>query len=117
MCSKCANFCSQCLWAGGINQDDIWNINSYAFTSETMFREYFIKKNVAWKENVPLKEVESGDIIYNKTEIGGFCTPIIVVQKLKKKGIIYCGNTRGVNKGILTLYIIPGVLKTSTLFK
>ena len=111
-----ANFCSQCLWAGGINQDDIWNINSYAFTNEIMFREYFINRNVPWKENVPLTEIESGDIIYNKTEIGGFCTPLIVVQILKK-GIIYCGNTGGVNKGILTIFIIPGVLKTSTLFK
>ena len=111
-----ANFCSQCLWAGGLNQDDLWNINSYAFTDETLLREYFISKNVPWKENVPLREVDSGDIIYNKSELGGFCTPLIVVQKLKK-GLIYCGNTQGENKGILTMSIIPGVLKTSTLFK
>jgi 5-hydroxyisourate hydrolase-like protein (transthyretin family) len=112
---NCANFCSQCLLAGGQNEDDVWNRNSYAFINETMFREYFIQKNVKWKENVPINEVESGDIIYSKNDDGGFCTPLIVVKTLKR-GIIYCGNTQGKNKGMLNVSVIPGVLKTNCLF-
>ena len=112
-----ANFCSQCLLAGGEDENEIWNKNSYSFVNEIMFREYFISKNVKWEENVGLNEVESGDIVYNKNEEDGFCTPIIVIQKLKK-GIIYCGNvSTGKNKGLFYIKTIPGLLKTSSLFK
>ena len=38
------------------------------------------------------------------------------IKKLKK-GFIYCGNISDIDgKGILPLTIIPGVLKTSSLF-
>ena len=109
-----ANFCSQCLYAGGVDYDNYWYKNSYCFINEVGFLEYFKQKGVEWKEDVDFKEVNSGDIIFDKNL--EFCKPIFIIKRLKR-GLIYCGNSMGMNKGIIKLDIIPGLLKTSSLFK
>lgn len=114
--SNSANFCSQCLYAGGVDIDAEWNKNSYYFTNDTKFREYFQKKGVEWKEFANLSEVNSGDIIYKKNELNEFCSPIFVIKRLKN-GIIYCANSLEMNKGILNIDYTTGLLKTSSLFK
>ena len=111
-----ANFCSQCLYAGGEADNEIWNKNTETFKDETLLKNYFIKKGIEWNENVNLNEIKSGDIVYIKKENDLFTQPVFVIKKLKK-GFIYCGNISDIdNKGILQLTIIPGVLKTSSLF-
>jgi len=111
-----ANFCSQCLYAGGVNANEEWNKHSDNFTNETKLREYFQKKGVEWKEFANLLEVNSGDIIYNKNNSNEFCNPIFVIKRLKN-GVIYCSNTLETNKGILNIDFAPGLLRTSSLFK
>ena len=112
-----ANFCSQCLYAGGVEDNEIWNKNTDTFKDDTLLREYFNKKEgIAWDENVNLKDINSGDIIYTKKENDLFTEPVFVIKRLKKS-IIYCGNVFEIDsKGILKLKIYPGVLKTSSLF-
>ena len=112
-----ANFCSQCLYAGGIEDNEIWNKNTETFKGETLLRVYFnTKEGIAWNENVNLKEINPGDIVYTKKENNVFTGPVFVI-KILKKGIIYCGNNFDIDsKGILELKIYPGVLKTSSLF-
>lgn len=110
-----ANFCSQCLYAGGVDANEIWNKNSETFKDDTLLRYYFNEQGIAWKENANLKEIQSGDIVYTKKEKDLFTQPVFVIKKLKK-GFIYCGNNlSNESKGILKMTIVPGVLKTSSL--
>ena len=111
-----ANFCSQCLYAGGVDVDAEWNKNSDNFTNDTKLREYFQKKGVEWKEFANLSEVNSGDIIYKINDSNEFCNPIFVIKKLKD-GVIYCSNSLEMNKGILNIDFASGLLRTSSLFK
>lgn len=111
-----ANFCSQCLYAGGVDVDAEWNKNSDNFRNDTKLREYFQKKGVEWKEFANLSEVNSGDIIYKINDSNEFCNPIFVIKRLKD-GVIYCSNSLEMNKGILNIDVAPGLLRTSSLFK
>ena len=111
-----ANFCSQCLYAGGVDVDAEWNKNSDNFRNDTKLREYFQKKGVEWKEFANLSEVNSGDIIYKINDSNEFCNPIFVIKRLKD-GVIYCSNSLEMNKGILNIDVVPGLLRTSSLFK
>ena len=114
--SNSANFCSQCLYAGGVDIVAEWNKHSNNFTNETKLREYFQKKGVEWKEMANLLEVNSGDIIYNKNDSNEFCNPMFVIKRLKD-GVIYCSNSLEKNRGILNIDFAPGLLRTSSLFK
>ena len=111
-----ANFCSQCLYAGGVDVDAEWNKYSDNFRNDTKLREYFQKKGVEWKEFANLSEVNSGDIIYKINDSNEFCNPIFVIKRLKD-GVIYCSNSLEMNKGILNIDVAPGLLRTSSLFK
>lgn len=112
-----ANFCSQCLFAGGENANEVWKPNSDAFINETILREYFFQeKGIEWKENAKIEEAKPGDIIYTKKENNEFCFPVFFIMKLKN-GFVYCGNNEHMeNKGIMNIKIFPGLLKTSSLF-
>lgn len=114
--SNSAHFCSQCLYAGGVDADEEWNKNSYSFTNDTKLREYFQKKGVEWKEFANLSEVNSGDIIYKINDLNEFCNPIFIIKRLKD-GVIYCSNSLEMNKAILNIDVAPGLLRTSSLFK
>lgn len=114
--SNATNFCSQCLYAGGVDADAEWNKHSESFTNDTKLRGYFQKKGVEWKEFAELSEVNSGDIIYNINNSNEFYNPIFVIKRLKD-GVIYCSNSLEMNKGILKIDVASGLLKTSSLFK
>ena len=81
-------------------------------------RNYFIEKGIEWKENAKIEEANPGDIIYTKIEKNEFSFPVFFISNLKK-GFVYCGNNSNIenNKGILNMKIVPGLLKTSKLFK
>ena len=109
-------FCSQCLVAGGEDENDVWNKNTDAFKDDRLLREHFNQKGIPWVENANIKEIESGDIVYTKKESDTFSGPVFVIKRMKK-GIIYCGNNSDIkSKGFLKLNEAPGLLKTSNLF-
>ena len=112
-----ANFCSRCLFAGGVNPDEIWNKNSDAFINDELLINYFQGIGIDFKENIKFEEAFPGDIIFIKRENNVFSFPVFFIQKLKK-GFVYCSNNPNMsNKGILNMEIVPGLLKTSSLFK
>lgn len=112
-----ANFCSQCLYAGGEDPNDDWNKKTDAFKNDELLRTYFMQKGIPWSENVKIKEINVGDIVFTKSGNNSFSEPIFVIKKLKK-GLIYCGNNPNVeNKGILKCSVVPGVLHTRKLFE
>ena len=114
--NNASNFCSQCLVAGGEDENDVWNKNTDAFKDDRLLREHFNQKGIPWVENANIKEIESGDIVYTKKESDTFSGPVFVIKKIKN-GIIYCGNNLDIkSKGILKLNEAPGLLKTSNLF-
>lgn len=112
-----ANFCSQCLYAGGEDPNDDWNKKTDAFKNDESLRAYFMQKGIPWSENTNIKEINSGDIVFTKSDKNSFSAPIFVIKRLKE-GLIYCGNNPNVkNSGIIKLLIAPGVLHTRKLFE
>ena len=52
------NFCSQCLVAGGIDQDNIWKKIEEAFYLSDKFKNYFIAKNIELKNIASIDEIK-----------------------------------------------------------
>ncbi len=116
--SNGANFCSQCLFAGGEDENNIWNRNSDIFINGDLLKDYYIGKGIDWLENAKIEEASPGDIVYTKFEKEEFCCPVFFISNLKR-GFVFCGNNPNfeINKGILNMKIVPGILKTSQLFR
>lgn len=112
---NCTNFCSQCLVAGGVDEDDIWTKDSAAFIDPTKFREFFIKKEVEFKESPKIDEIKAGDIIFTQ-EKEKFDHPMFVMRT-SIDAVIYCSNSKDVQEGSFKINLVTGVLKTSSLFK
>lgn len=75
-------------------------------------------KGIDWIENAKIEEASPGDIVYTKFENYEFSCPVFFIHNLKK-GFIFCGNNPNIaiKKGILNMKIVPGILKTSQLFR
>jgi hypothetical protein len=109
------NFCSQCLVAGGVDEDEIWTKNSEAFVDPLKFKEYFVKKGVEWKENPTINEIMAGDIIFIQYK-SNLHFPLFVVRTTIDK-IVFCSNSEDKKESFLKVETAKGILKTSSLFK
>ena len=83
-----ANFCSQCLFAGGENINEIWNKDYDSFIKDALLIEYFCQKGIELKENANIEEANPCDIIFTKKENNEFCFPVFFLKKLKN-GFVY----------------------------
>ena len=112
------NFCSQCLVAGGIDEDDIWRKGSEAFYNGVEFKKYFIeKKNVEWKENPKIEDIKAGDIIFCKdNEKNNFAKTMFVVRTTSNNAV-FCSNSKDLLEEYLKVNLMEGILKTSILYK
>lgn len=113
------NFCSQCLVAGGVEQDTIWKKGEEAFYECEKFKQYFIgKKNIEWKENPKINEINPGDIIFPKDNvIMDKLAKTMFVMRTSINNVIFCSNDKDCLEENCELNFIKGVLKTSWLFK
>ena len=109
------NFCSQCLVAGGVDEDDIWTKKSEAFVEPEKFKEYFIKKGVEWEENPKIDEIKAGDIIFTQDKKNNQF-PVFVVRTTIDK-IVYCSNSEDKKESFLKIELAKSILKTSSLFQ
>ena len=112
---NCANFCSQCLFAGGVETDQIWNKDTEAFSDPTKLWQYFFDKGIEWTEYPSYNDINPGDIAYMMNSENKFDHPIFVTNKNNSQ-IIFCGNSIDIKEGSLNYSLIGAVLKTNTLF-
>jgi len=109
------NFCSQCLVAGGVDEDEVWTKKSEAFVDPEKFKEYFIKKGVEWEENPKIDDIKAGDIILTQDK-NNRLFPLFVVRTSIDK-IVYCSNSEDKKESFLKIELAKGILKTSSLFQ
>ena len=109
------NFCSQCLVAGGVDEDEIWTKKSEAFVEPEKFKEYFIKKGVELEENPKIDEIKAGDIIFTQNKKNNQF-PVFVVRTSVDK-IVYCSNSEDKKESFLKIELAKSILKTSSLFQ
>jgi hypothetical protein len=109
------NFCSQCLVAGGVDEDEIWTKKSEAFVEPEKFKEYFIKKGVELEENPKIDEIKAGDIIFTQDKKNNQF-PVFVVRTSVEK-IVYCSNSEDKKESFLKIELAKSILKTSSLFQ
>ena len=114
--NNCANFCSQCLIAGGVKDDNIWKSESFAFINTIKLKDYFSKnRNVEFKENPGINDINNGDIIYCGNNTGKFGHVMFVVGKKGNNIVQFCGNTNDRCRADISIMKITGVLKTCKL--
>ena len=112
------NFCSQCLVAGGVDQDDIWKKGAETFYESDKFKEYFTgKRGVEWKENPNINEIKNGDIIFCKENKKNDFAKTMFVLRTSVKNVVYCSNSKDLSEEYFLVDDIEGVLKTSCFFK
>lgn len=111
-----ANFCSQCLLAGGYEPDEKWNKDDETFTDATKLRLYFYEKGIEWTEYPNISDFHPGDIAYMYNKDNQFDRPVFVIRKDCSQ-IIFCANSMDIKEGSLNYNLIAAVLKTSSLFK
>ena len=109
------NFCSQCLVAGGVDEDEIWTKKSEAFVEPEKFKEYFIKKGVEWEENPKIDEIKAGDIIFTQDKKNNQFPVFVVRTTIDKIG--YCSNSEDKKESFLKIELAKSILKTSSLFQ
>lgn len=113
--NNCANFCSQCLIAGGVKDDDIWKNNSVAFINTIKLKDYFSsKRGVSFKENPNINDINQGDIIYCKNNTGRLGHVMFVIDK-NDNLVKFCGNTNDRCGAYININSVTAVLKTSSL--
>ena len=98
------NFCSQCLVAGGVDEDEIWTKKSEAFVDPIKF-----------KENPTINEIMAGDIIFIQYK-SNLHFPLFVVRTTIDK-IVFCSNSEDKKESFIKVELAKGILKTSSLFK
>ena len=113
---NCANFCSQCLLAGGIEPDIIWNKDSESFIDPMKLQKYFFNKGVEWIEYPNIRDYNPGDIAYMINKEKKFDHPIFIIKIINEQ-IIFCGNSMDIKEGSLNYTSFGAVLQTSSLFK
>lgn len=97
----CANFVSQCLWAGGMPMTDEWHNNTPYINPNTgpttwngtnSLRQFLLRNN--WAEQVTSKHsLKKGDIVYT-VKNGQYTHVVIVSRDVGSDGAIYvCGHT------------------------
>ena len=83
------------------------------------FKNYFIeKKNIEWKENPKINEINSGDIIFLKDNVmmDKFAKTMFVMRT-SINSVIFCSNNKDCLEENCELTFIKGILRTSCLFK
>ena len=113
---NCTNFCSQCLIAGGIEPDNIWNKETEAFIEPMKLKNYFYDKGIEWIEYPNSREFNPGDIAYMINKENRFDHPIFIIN-IEKDQIIFCGNSMDIKEGSLYYNSFGAILQTSSLFK
>lgn len=113
---NCANFCSQCLVAGGVPTDDEWHNEKYAFINTLYLKDYFCKKGIQFIEKPNINDVNKGDIAYSKGGSGNFGHVMFVIDKIENN-VVYCGNTNDRCGYSININSLTGVLKTDVFFK
>lgn len=115
--NNCANFCSQCLIAGGVKYDNIWKNGTVAFINTIKLKDYFSsKRGVQFKENPNINDINPGDIIYCKSNIGRLGHVMFVIDK-NNNLVKFCGNTNDRCGAYININSVTAVLKTSSLLK
>lgn len=109
------NFCSQCLVAGGVDEDETWTKKSEAFVDPEKFKEYFIKKGIEWEENPKIDDIKAGDIVFTQDK-SNRQFPFFVVRTSIDK-IVYCSNSEDKKESFLKIELAKSILKTSSLFQ
>ena len=112
------NYCSQCLVAGGVDQDDIWKKGAETFYESDKFKKYFTeKRNVEWKESPKINDIKTADIIFCKeSEKKDFAKNMFVVRT-SVNNVVFCSNSKDLSEEYFQVDDIEGVLKTSCFFK
>ncbi|MDE5772356.1 MAG: RICIN domain-containing protein [Ruminococcus sp.] len=117
--ANCANFCSQCLVAGGVPTSDTWKNKSSAFVGTIALKNYFTTTyGVPFILYPSMNDIQAGDIIYMYGTGASGRHVMFVVEK--QSNCFYAnGNTtdrlrqKYSSTNSLQGY---GVLKTSVLF-
>jgi len=107
------NFCSQCIYAGGVREDNIWYKNSVAFINIIKFIEHFSKKRgTNFIENPDINNIDPGDIVFLESMGNRYGHAMFVTYK-EDYFIRCCSNTTDRQNMALTPSIFTGVIKTS----
>lgn len=86
----CANFVSQCILAGGYDEDETWNKHSLAWLNVEAMHDYFADKKVMI-ENPRYDDFEAGDLIISNDyeELGH----VVICTGVRDDGVpIFCGH-------------------------
>ena len=109
------NFWSQCLYKGGVREDNIWYKNSVAFINIIKFIEHFSKKRGAnFIENPDINNIDPGDIVFMKSMGNKYEHEMFVTYKEEYFIRCYSNTIVRQNMAMLTS-TLKGVIKTSLL--
>ena len=137
---NCANFCSQCLVAGGVPMTNEWKNGEPAFINTYKLKEYFCNRGVKFIENklqdthpmimlqrmeffinkddetnyLTIFDISRGDIVYNGNFFSGLAHAMFVTG-FDGNDVIICGNSNDREDLKIKLHTITAVLKTSCL--
>ena len=110
-----ANFCSQCLVAGGVEESSSWNQNKESFRTYNGLKDYFCNKGIEWNEYFNDINIEQGDILFLKFSEQNIKVAFVV--SIKDKQILICSNDPNMKEETIDKHFIWCILKTSSLFK
>jgi hypothetical protein len=113
--SNCMNFCSQCVYAGGVREDKVWYNGSVSFINIRKFKEHFSQKRGAkFIKNPDLNDIQPGDVIFIHSNGDDYGHAMFVTWK-QKDYILVCANTTDRKNMIMFPQECTGVVKTSSL--
>lgn len=99
--ADCANFVSQCLYAGGLSTDAQWYKDSYAWINANGLRQYLINRGFSGKDyanggsgaKLDLSTVSAGDIVWCSGASGTY-GHVMIVSKVTSTDYMICGHTK-----------------------
>lgn len=137
---NCANFCSQCLVAGGVPMTNEWKNEQPAFINTHKLKDYFCKRGVQFIENrlpdyhpinilqrieifvnivdekkyLTINDISRGDIVYNGNFFNGLAHAMFVTG-FDGNDVLICANSNDRMDYHIKFHTITAVLKTSCL--
>jgi hypothetical protein len=102
--SDCANFVSQCLYAGGMYKttgDAGWHPNTYPWKGTISLKNFL--EGRGWGSVVPAAQVQQGDICYTydpSMSPGDEYTHVVFVNNVSGGNVYTCGHTANKNNAI-----------------
>lgn len=92
----CANFVSQCLFAGGLSTDATWKPYTTAWNGANALRIYLRdnKKYTCYaKGNISLSNISIGDLLWEVGSDGTGFGHVTIVTSVSASGVTICGHT------------------------